>query len=129
MSRSSTSHRKSKPAASAARSRRRRTRPPAPRDEPKFEKFFDYGEGHTARILTPHEVVAITDGKYVPLRESKGIGAASAARPHRRGTHPPVASEELPLDPNYTVTYEDRFGRPLTLEDVTDFIEGRRDPP
>jgi hypothetical protein len=28
-----------------------------------------------------------------------------------------------------TVTFEDRFGRPLTLEDVTDFIEGRREPP
>ena len=129
MTRSSTSSRKSKLAASATRPRRRRTRALVSHDEPSFEKFFDYGEGHTARILTPNEVVEIADGRYVPPTAPKGSKAASAARPRRHGTHPPVASEELPPDPNYRITYEDRFGRPLTMEDVIDFIEGRREPP
>ena len=124
MPRSNSRHRKSKTAASAAILR---SRAPAPRDEPKFEEYFDYGEGHTARILTPAEVVAITQGKYVPVTESKGKAAPS--RPRRRGAHQPVESEALTPDPNYTVTYEDRFGRPLTMEDVIDFVEGRREPP
>jgi hypothetical protein len=71
MTRSSTSHRKSKTAASAARKRRRHRRTPERRDEPKFEKFFDFGEGHTARTLLRVKGRHSHDPSRRPLRATR----------------------------------------------------------
>ena len=91
-------------------------------DELTGEEYFLFDEGHTARILNPDEVAALSEGRYVPDTES-----TDSPRPAERVDSTPDAGDEgVTLE---SIEFVTEGGRVLTADEVMDIVEGRAELP
>ena len=91
-------------------------------NEPTSAEYFLFDEGHTARILNPDEVAALSEGRYVPDTES-----TDSPRPAERVDSTPDAGDEgVTLE---SIEFVTEGGRVLTADEVMDIVEGRAEMP